>query len=606
MKNTALLVGINAKFIHSNLALRYIKKYTENYLAQQATFDEDYRLTLMEFSINQQSDYILDMIMEEKPSIVAFSCYLWNIELIRNLSDSIKKIHPDCYIVYGGPEVSYTAQEELEINPHVDMVLMGEGEESFAKFYQRFLSCKGSDLLDFSDICGVVYRQESEIRARSGCIGMNMDDLVFPYEEDLSDLDHRILYYETSRGCPFNCQYCLSSIEKGVRFKSMDKVRRELDFFLNHRVRQVKFVDRTFNAKESHALSIMEYVIEKDNGYTNFHFEVAPERVTPAFIETLGRAREGLFQLEIGVQSSNEETLRLIRRRNDLDKIRKITAQLKGLGNTHLHLDLIAGLPKEDYETFGHSFDYVYSLKPHQLQLGFLKVLKGSGMMEQAEDFGILYRKQAPYEVLKTRDLSFEELGRLKFVEEMVELFYNSTQFNKTIQFLEQQDPRPFTLFERLGDYWKAEGMHHTNHHKLELYDFLYRYGTTHLKEQDLIEQHRRNLMLDYCLNEKPKKQSDWMDYQFIEGAKMRRILEVIEEAGIWEEDAKVLTTKQRSRQYHMDRITKEMAEALAEDAGHITFSADEEEDKVCYMVVNYSNRDFITNNGEVVIIEGR
>ncbi len=579
MKRT-LLVAINTKFIHSNLAIRYIKKYVDREMGME---EGESTISLMEFSINQQIDYILSEIIDYKPELVTFSCYLWNIEYVRNVSRELKKILKNIIIVYGGPEVSYTAEEELEINPSVDIVIKGEGEETFRHIFENL------SIADYlkGEGYGYSYRSQDGIKSFPPAIGLPLEEIPFPYDKGFKDLDNRILYYETSRGCPFHCQYCLSSIEKGVRFRPLDLVYKELQFFLDHKVRQVKFVDRTFNAKQSHALGIMNYIIEHDNGVTNFHFEVAPELLKEGFIECLSRARKGLFQLEIGVQTTHERTLQLIQRKNVLPLITKAVMEVHKLKNTHMHLDLIAGLPDENYQEFNKSFDYVYSLKPHQLQLGFLKVLKGSGMMKLTQPHGILYREYPPYQVLETKTISYHQLKLLNMVEEMVEIFYNSGQFRTTMDGFVSKFDSPFKAYEYLAMEWMNKGFHHEQHNKLSLYQFLY----------DITDDKER-LMLDYCLNEKPRKKLEWMDYDFIEAPLQRVLLDAVAESDYWQEEASEFTTKQLSRIYHMDTL-KTMTGGDPIDrliCSHERYEGD-------YLLINYGRRDFIHKSGEMLVV---
>lgn len=623
--DTTLLIGINAKFIHSNLAIRSIASYIQAHIGDKIS------LQLLEFSINQETDYILSQIMEKKPTLIGFSCYLWNIELVRKLSRSIKKLLPYCQILYGGPEVSYTVESELIHNPSVDYILTGEGEVTFLALLSYLNLNQGFPTH------GVAYWDKGQIVQLSSNGGMSLDDLVFPYTLDFSGLDHRILYYETSRGCPFNCQYCLSSIEKGVRFKSLNKVYEELSIFLNNKVRQVKFVDRTFNAKQEHALGIMKYIIAHDNGVTNFHFEVAPELVTEDFLDILKQARQGLFQLEMGVQSTNPLTLQIIKRHNQLDKITYAAQRIKELHNTHIHMDLIAGLPEEGFKRFGQSFDYVYQLQPNQLQLGFLKVLKGSGMMQMTERYRIEYRDYPPYEVLQTHMLSYQELEDLKLIEEMVELFYNSSQYVRFIQLFIQTFESPFDGFYWLSTQWKAQGMHHQKHQKLDLYQFLFDcIGTPNIRSdirsdissnEIMVHELIRALTYDYCLREKPKKDLPWMGLQPLDPKLSTFLLEGIEKHGFWIEESQNYTTKQRSRMFHMSKLdvpTSMMKEYFEDSHIAITLSLQEMGFDVSrdefqnesrnepqnfydfygnYLVINYEHRDFLHNNGEVIFI---
>jgi len=576
--DTTLLVAINAKFIHSNLALRYINTY---YRLKEG---ED-SLLMLEYSINQETDYILHEIISKQPKIIAFSCYLWNMEIVRKLSRSLKKILPDLVVIYGGPEVSYDAEDELNHNQSVNYIIRGEGEETFRRLHRYII---GKDEMPDT---GVSYRRNNEVFHKAPAAAMNMDEIPFPYSEGLEGLEHRILYYETSRGCPFQCQYCLSSVEKGVRFKSLELCFKDLDFFIKKRVVQVKFVDRTFNAKREHALGIMDYIIQQDNGVTNFHFEVAPELIDEAFIQVLKKARKGLFQLEIGVQSTHKETLEIIKRKNHLPRIEEAISQVKALNNTHIHLDLIAGLPKEDYVTFQSSFNYVYQLFPDQLQLGFLKVLKGSGMIRMKDKHEIRYRDYPPYEVLSTDAIGYMELEKLKMVEEMVELFYNSGQFQLSMERFIHKFPSPFAAYEYLAAVWEERGMHHIKHQKLDLYQFLHEMDSN----LDIW------LTYDYCLNEKPRKKADWMQINFIESGIQRCLLTCLEENELWTKESGTYTTKQLSRMYHMDRINScERPEYF--DTCQRVYGTNPD-GKGEYMVINYNRRDFRHHNGEVVLV---
>ncbi len=583
MKKT-LLVGINAKYIHSNIAIRYIKAY----------MDQGDSVELKEFSINQNIEYILEEMIKVNAEIIGFSCYLWNIEMVRKLSRNIKLIYPEVTIVYGGPEVTYTSIQEMERNPYVDIIVEGEGEKTFADLQQN--------LDHLEQIDNITYRQGPKLIRQKKTAGISLDDVVFPYNDGFELLENRIIYYETSRGCPFKCQYCLSSIEKGVRFRSMEKVHRELQFFLDAHVKQVKFVDRTFNAWREHALSIMNYIIDHDQGWTNFHFEVAPELIDQDFLEVLSRSRNGLFQLEIGVQSSHRKTLDIIQRRNDLEKIVQVVSQVKALENTHIHLDLIAGLPEENLHEFKNSFDYVYEMKPDQFQLGFLKILKGAGLYDQVKEYGIQYRDYPPYEVLSTEVLAFGDVMELKIIEEMVETFYNSGLFRQTIKRLAKLYARAYNLYEALGRFWIQENMHHEKHTKLNLYHFMYLYIQNidiEVNEKTTIIQW---LQMDYVLNEKPKKKKEWMTFDFIEAECQRYLLDILEDHHVWEEERKKYTTKQLSRMYHIDRLENENVLKKMVFSHVIEVKAGERY-AGSYILVNYHRRDFLHNNGEALCI---
>ena len=456
-----LLTAVNAKYIHSNPAIYSLRAYAG------VTYEQ--HIELAEYTINHSLQSILTGIYEKKPDVIGFSCYIWNIRMIEELLEELPKIMPRVPIWVGGPEVTYRAAEFLEQHPSVQGVMVGEGEATFLEVLRYYLE----EPISLSQIAGIVYRDEkgwiiqNEPRELT-----NLDRLPFLYH-NLEPFTNRIIYYETGRGCPYRCSYCLSSIDKTVRLRSFSVVREELQFFLDHQVTQVKFVDRTFNCNRKHAMDIWQYLIEHDNGVTNFHFEIEADILSEEELALLAKARPGLFQMEIGVQTANPETLHEIRRTARLDRIEHAVAQLKRAGNIHVHLDLIAGLPFEDYESFGHSFDTVYAMEPEQLQLGFLKVLWGSYMQEKAKDYELKYLTTAPYEVLSTKWLSYGDVVRLKRVEEMVELYYNSNQFTTTLPLLEAFFARPFEMYQALADFYEDNGYFVTTPSRIYRYQVL-------------------------------------------------------------------------------------------------------------------------------------
>ena len=456
-----LLTALNAKYIHSSLALRSLKKYA----------DAEGKYTVVkEFTINNRIEKIVSDIYKEKPDVIGFSCYIWNIEMIRTTAARLKKVLPNTLFVFGGPEVSYDSAEFLRNNPFADIVMRGEGEETYKKLLSAWVTEK-----PYYDINGITYRRDGEIFENPNAEPLKLDDIPFVYD-DVSELKNKIIYYETQRGCPYNCQYCLSSVEKGVRFLSFDRVKSDLQFFIDNNVKQVKFVDRTFNCNHEHAMRIWKYIMEHDNGVTNFHMEITADILRDEAIEMLKNAREGLFQFEIGVQSTNEQTIDAIKRNTAFGGITDVVKKISVSGNIHQHLDLIAGLPYENYESFGKSFNDVYNLKPEQLQLGFLKLLKGSGLRYDAEKYGIVYADEAPYEVLYTKELSFDEVLRLKGVEEMVETFYNSGKALTAVKYAVDILDNPFGFFENLADWWEDKGYMDISHSKMELYARIYEY----------------------------------------------------------------------------------------------------------------------------------
>jgi len=454
----ALLVAVNAKYIHSNLAVYSLMKNAEG-------FSE--HMELCEYTINHQMDRIVRDIYARRPEVLFFSCYIWNIEYVRDAAREIHKLLPEVPIWFGGPEVSYDGEEIFSANPCLTGVMHGEGEETFAELMHYYVY--GGNLCDIS---GISYREGENIYTTGSRILKNMDSLSFVYD-DLERFQNKIIYYESSRGCPFHCSYCMSSIDKTVRFRSFSLVFSELQFFLDHQVPQVKFIDRTFNIQVERTVEILKYLASHDNGITNFHFEVAADIITEEEIAIMQKLRPGYIQLEIGVQSTNPETIKEINRKMDFEKVCRVVRSLKKENNMHIHLDLIAGLPFEDMESFIRSFNDVYALLPHELQLGFLKVLKGAGMHERAGEYGIVYGDKAPYEVLRTRWLSFDDIIRLKAVEEMVEIYYNSGLFCYTLNMLEGYFENAFAMYDRLAEFYKKNNLLELHHNRITRYEIL-------------------------------------------------------------------------------------------------------------------------------------
>ena len=458
-----LLAACNAKYIHSNLAVYNLKSCSGEYSS---------RVVVKEYTINQIRDDILKDIYLEQPDVVCFSCYIWNISFVRELVPDLKKILPQVEFWAGGPEVSYDAMEFLKKNPAFFGVMVGEGEETFHELAGYYIERKPETL---SGIRGVAFRDENKGRdiVHTGWRElMDLSKVPFAYS-NLTEFKNRIIYYESSRGCPFSCSYCLSSIDKKLRFRDIELVKRELQFFIDNKVPQVKFVDRTFNCKHDHAMEIWQYITEHDNGITNFHFEISADLLRAEELALMKTMRPGLIQLEIGVQSTNPQTIKAIRRTMDFEKLKGIVEQIHSFGNIHQHLDLIAGLPYEGYESFHKSFCDVYALRPEQFQLGFLKVLKGSHMMEMTGEYQILYKDREPYEVLSTAWLTYGEILGLKMVESMVEVYYNSGQFKHTLVFLEQYFEDPFRMYEALGRFYEKKGYSEISHSRMRRYEIL-------------------------------------------------------------------------------------------------------------------------------------
>lgn len=486
-----LLVAVNAKYIHSNPAVYSLRAYAGEKYGEH--------IELAEYTINQRTEDILADIYQRKPDAIGFSCYIWNIRMIRELLAELPKVLEHTELWLGGPEVSYDAPGMLIQFPHLKGIIVGEGEATFRELMAYYVEGDRS----LSEIAGL-YLPEGFSPMRPL---LSMDELPFLYG-DLEQFQNRIIYYESARGCPYSCSYCLSSIDKRVRLRSVELVQKELQFFLDQKVPQVKFVDRTFNCVHEHAMAIWKYISEHDNGVTNFHFEISADILRPEEIALLNQMRPGLVQLEIGVQSTNPDTISAIDRVMNVERLEQIVASIRRGKNIHQHLDLIAGLPGEDYNSFRNSFDRVYGMKPDQLQLGFLKVLKGSPMEERAGDYELVYTSQPPYEVLKTKWLSYEEVLRLKQVEEMVELYYNSNQFRYTLAVLEKDFPEPFAMFEQMAAYYREKGYFLNSPARAYRYQVLYDFALSVSPGRK--ELYRELLVFDLYLREKVKSRPEF------------------------------------------------------------------------------------------------
>lgn len=504
-----LLAAINAKYIHSNLAVHTLRAYAEKNVRRKGL-----EIEVAEYTINQQKDDILRDIYEKAADMVCFSCYIWNIDYVRAVVRELGKVCPDTAFWLGGPEVSYDAEDVLETLPAVKGVMRGEGELTFAEL------CEGWKL---KDIAGITYRSEDgTICENPWREPMDLDEVPFIYQ-DMKGFEHKIIYYETSRGCPFSCSYCLSSIDKRLRFRSLSLVKQELGVFLEQKVPQVKFVDRTFNCSHNHAMEIWKFIAEHDNGITNFHFEIAADLLNEEELALISTMRPGLIQLEIGVQSTNEKTIREIKRTMDFKKVSQVTEILQDMGNVHQHLDLIAGLPFEDIKSFSKSFDDVYALKPHQLQLGFLKVLKGSYMEKRKEEYGLVCKSEPPYEVLYTKWLSYGEVQKLKGIEEMVEVYYNSRQFEHTLAALEKMTSSPFCMFENLWKYYKDNGLCYIQHKRSARYEILLDFVKNNCEQTELFKE---LLVYDYYLRENAKTRPAFAGENALGKEKIRQFYE--------------------------------------------------------------------------------
>jgi radical SAM superfamily enzyme YgiQ (UPF0313 family) len=579
-----LLAGINAKFIHTNLAIRSLKANARRY---------EPMVEICEYTINHRREEIFAWIYEKKPDVIGFSCYLWNIDYVMAIACDLKKILPHIQVMLGGPEVSYHPEEVLEKNPFIDVVMVGEGELTF----YEYLGWLAKERKERKDIPGLVYREaEGQICRTEPRVAMDMDDLVFPYS-DMDGLENRILYYESIRGCPFSCSYCLSSIEKRVRIKSLEKTKKELDFFLRHKVPQVKFVDRTFNCDREYAYEVWKYIGEKDNGVTNFHFEIGGDLLREKDFELLRTFRRGLVQFEIGVQSTNPDTIQAIRRTMDLKKLENNIYRVHQGGNIHQHLDLIAGLPYEDYTSFRQSFNDVYAMKPDQFQLGFLKVLDGSHMDEVKDDYGVRYSSRPPYEVFSTKWLSYEDVLQLKQVEEMVEVYYNSFQFAAAMSYLVRFFPTPFDLYRELGCYYKERSLLDVKHSRLERYEILWEFSMEKcvISEEER-EDLRQVMTFDLYSRDYVKNPPDFVTVRSQEKKRtIRTYFDRISQSGEVPPGYEGAVTRQLYHMLYVNEFTLDM-DSLTEN-GEIVRTAPR------YLMFDYKKRNPLNNSAEITEI---
>ena len=526
-----LLTAINAKYIHSNLAVYSLQAYAAAH---------GHKIERAEYTINNQLEDILEKIYCQKPDILLFSCYIWNVEYVKELVSEFHKLRPEVPIWVGGPEVSFETERFLKENPAITGIMMGEGERTLTELCEYFEQCE-QDAHSLSQNrdearnetagAGMEYEKKSgaftelneemlkkidgiSYRRSDGTVAIQplrsllpMDELPFCYV-NLKDFEHRIIYYESSRGCPFNCSYCLSSVDKKLRFRSLPLVYKELQFFIDAKVPQVKFVDRTFNCQHEHAMGIWKYIKEHDNGITNFHFEISADLLREDELELISDMRPGLIQLEIGVQSTNGDTIREIHRTMRLEEVYRAVNRVKAGKNIHQHLDLIAGLPFEDYQRFQQSFNDIYALHPQQLQLGFLKVLKGSYMYEHAQEYGLVYRSRPPYEVMASKWVSYDEMLEIRLVEEMLELHYNSGQFLTYLAVLEWKYDSTFQMFLDMGHFYREHGYLDCSHSRVRRTEIVQEFAE--IVDPERRDIYREALIFDLYKIEKSKSRPFW------------------------------------------------------------------------------------------------
>jgi len=578
-----LLVALNAKYIHSNPALYSLRAYVGE------AFKEN--VEIAEYTINHAFTDVLADIYLRKPDVIGLSCYIWNIEQMLELVKELAKLLPKVPIWLGGPEVTYDAPGLLEKYPQLAGIMIGEGEATFREllgYYVNRENCEEDQLAAIPGLClpgGFTTPRELT----------DISTLPFLYE-DMEPFQNRIIYYESSRGCPFRCSYCLSSIDKKVRLRDMSVVKKELQFFLDQMVKQVKFVDRTFNCNHAHAATIWKYLLDNDNGVTNFHFEIAADLLNEEELELLSRMRPGLVQLEIGVQSTNPKTLEAIHRVMDVEKLERVVARINAGKNVHQHLDLIAGLPYEDYESFGRSFNRVYAMEPEQLQLGFLKVLKGSEMCERATEYGIHYTDKAPYEVLFTKWLSFEDVLRLMRIEEMVELYYNSNQFVHTLQFLEQAFETPFALYEALADFYEKRGYFVNSPARSYRYQVLLEFACEYDGQYRCV--YRELLTYDMYLRENLKSRPDFAKDLGAHKEVFRAFYKQEEEKREYLPAYEAYDSKQLSRMTHLEPFAYTVWERMDRNVTNVSRK------KEYFVLYDYQERSPLTGEARTVVID--
>mgnify|MGYP000854416244 CR=1 FL=1 len=599
-----LLVGINAKYIHSNLGIYCIQAYARKHGIDDSDFQ------IKEYTINQEIDFILGDIFLEKPKMIGFSCYIWNIDIVAGISKEIHKIMPDVPIWLGGPEVSYDCDMQLKKYPWIKGIISGEGEVSFYELINHYLAETvgnikvGLNIPGLSDIKGIVYREDAVASGVDNIVtnppreNMSMDDIPFPYTKDagfdIDTLKNRIIYYETSRGCPYGCSYCLSSVDKKVRFRSMALVENELQFFLDQKVPQVKFVDRTFNCNEKHTMEIWQYIKEHDNGITNFHFELSADILTKKEIEYVRTFRDGLVQFEIGVQSTNPDTIQAIHRKMDLDRLKENVAMVHQERNIHQHLDLIAGLPYEDLQSFHRSFNDVYAMQPDQLQLGFLKVLKGSPMHRMAKEYGIQYHSKPPYEVLSTTWLPYEDVRTLKGIEEVVERYYNSLQFESSLRYLVEQEQDAFAFFEKLALFFTQNGYFNVKQSRMQNYEILYAFAKKEQRNVDIVKE---LLIYDLYARENVKKEPDFLENRMLteeKKEKIRAFYQSEEQREKYLPDYPDYNWKQVMRMTHMEWFSYDIVQYLQDGILH---------EKKTLVLFDYQKRNPLSYQAKVQIV---
>lgn len=572
-----LLIAVNAKYIHSNPGLYSMRAYADKYREH---------IEVAEYTINNLKEHILADIFKRKPDVAAFSCYIWNWAIIQDIIVELHKVLPEIPIWVGGPEVSYDAEQVLASLPMLTGVMIGEGEETFYDLMQHYVE----DTIAIEDIKGIATKMGIHVPRPL----TDLSRMPFLYK-DIDQFENKIIYYESSRGCPFRCSYCLSSIDKKVRLRDITIVKEELQFFLDHKVAQVKFVDRTFNCNHKHAMEIWSYLKEHDNGVTNFHFEISADIINKEEIELLNTLRPGLVQLEIGVQTTNPQTLQAINRFVKFEILEEVVRKIQSGKNIHIHLDLIAGLPYEGYESFVNSFNDVYRLKPEQLQLGFLKVLKGSEMHEKAEEYGIVYNSKPPYEILYSKWLPYEDVLRLKRIEEMVELYYNSNQFTATIPILELNFTTPFAMFEALAEFYEQKGYFVNSPARTYRYHVLLEFAIIIDAEREPL--YHELLTYDMYLRENLKSRPDFAKDMSMWKEELHKFYQREEEKHRLLPGYLPYNARQMSKMTHMEAFRYPVWE---DDVLQVQVKMAQEQ----FVLFDYQKRDSLTYQARTVLVE--
>lgn len=564
-----LLTTLNSKFIHTNLAIRYLKEYA----------GEDYDINILEFTINQNLNKIIADIHRLKPQIVGFSTYIWNITETLIITKALKLINPNIKIILGGPEVSFDIKELMNDQDQIDYIVYNEGERTFKELLDSLYNNKGNP----QKILGLAYRHKGEIYINpQRDLICNLEDIPFPYDNSKLEIKDKIVYYESTRGCPFNCKYCLSSTIKGVRYLPIDRVKEDISKLIKARVRQVKFVDRTFNANKKHAMEIMKFIIEKNPEDINFHFEVSAHIIDQEMLELLKKPKEGLFQFEIGVQSTNDKTTYEIMRKTDFSRIENVSKEIKKNNNIHQHLDLIAGLPYENYESFSNSFNDVYNIKPEKIQLGFLKLLKGSQLRIDEEKYGYKYLDIPPYEVMESDYISYDEIIKLKFIEELVEKYYNEGYFEHSIEFIiRNYFNNPFKFYENFSGFWLKNNLYDISHGRDKLYKILYDF---YIEKEFSNEDVFMNLIkFDYIKNNRKNRLPSWIRSKKLDNEMIHWILKNEDVLDNLSYEYKSLPTKKLLKATEIEQFNLDLFKVIEDD-----YKVSRQHDKDLYILFHF------------------